>query len=215
MPKGVYNREKSKPQPRRKFFIEKKELYKLYILQKKGTVEIGKELKCTAQAVMYWLKKFNIPMRSIKEANRTDRKRASTSKAKKVFNFTKDILFKEYVIEKKTPNQIASEIGCSWDVVRRNLLKHGFRLPQHSKGERGRRSSTEYRKFQKEALRKYGYKCEICGYNKFVNVCHIKPRFKGGSDKVKNAVVLCPNHHAEFDYGMIQVNKRKSDTLSN
>lgn len=215
MPKGVYNRKKAKQPPRRKMSLSKQELQKLYLKDKMGTVEIAEKLNCSAQSIMYWLKKYNIPMRSIIEANKEQRKRLRSGNTKRVFNLTKDILHQEYIVNKKTPNQIASEHGCSWDVVRRNLLRNGFKLPQHTKGIKGRRSSTENRRFQKNALRAYGYKCHICGYDKFVNVCHIKPRFKGGDDLLENAVVLCPNHHAEFDYGIITVNKRKSDTPSN
>lgn len=214
MPKGVYNRKTAKQPPRRKMFLSKDELNQMYLKEKMGSVEIAEKLNCSAQTIMYWLKKHKIPMRSINEANKEQRKRLRSSKRQTVFKLTKDILYKEYVVSRKTPNQIASEYGCSWDVVRRNLLRCGFRLPQHTKGN-GKRTSTEYRRFQKNALRKYGYKCAICGYDKFVNACHIKPRFQGGSDDISNAIVLCPNHHAEFDYGILKINKRKSDTPSN
>jgi predicted restriction endonuclease len=63
----------------------------------------------------------------------------------------------------------------------------------------------------------YGYKCAICGYDRFVNCCHIKRRANTGDDSIENGIVLCPNHHYEFDYGLIslkeikkyQVNKEK------
>lgn len=202
MPKGIYNRKTAKQPPRRKFFLSKEKLDKLYTGEKRGTVEISKLLKCTSQSVMYWLAKYGIPMRSIAEANRITLSKGGGGYKTKRFFLTKELLEREYVLKKKTPNQIASEFGCSWDVVRRNLLRNGFKLPQHTKGQ-GRRSSTIYRRFQKEALRKHGYKCQVCGYDKFVNVCHVEPRFKGGSDTVENAIVLCPNHHAELDYGIL------------
>lgn len=206
MPKGIYNRKTAKQPPRRNMFLSKEELSKLYLKDKKGSVEISQILKCSPQAVMYWLDKFNIPMRSIKEANKITLSNGGGGYKTKKFFLTKELLQKEFVEKKKTPNQIAAEFGCSWDVVRRNLLRNGFKLHQHTKGQ-GRRSSTVYRKFQKEALRKHGYKCQICGYDKFVNVCHVEARFKGGSDTVDNAIVLCPNHHYEYDYGMLKINK--------
>jgi hypothetical protein len=187
-------------------FLSKEKLNKLYITEKRGTVEISKLIRCTPQAVMYWLAKYDIPLRSIAEANQITLSKGGGGYKTKQFFLTKEHLEREFVQKKKTPNQIASEFGCSWDVVRRNLLRNGFKLPQHTKGQ-GKRSSTIYRRFQKEALRKHGYKCQICGYDKFVNVCHIEPRFKGGSDAVENAIVLCPNHHAELDYGMLTLNQ--------
>lgn len=206
MPKGVYNRDKAKAHPRRKMPLTKEELTNKYIVQKLGTVEIASQVGCTQPAIWYWLKKYQIPIRSIKEANKIVVSNRRGGYLNKRFFLTKEFLEREYAQLHKTPNQIASEFGCSWDVVRRNLLRNGFRLPQHYKG-RGRRSSTQYRRFQKEALRKHGYKCQICGYDKFVNVCHIKPRFKGGSDEVENAIVLCPNHHSEYDYGILEIKK--------
>jgi len=206
MPKGIYNRKTAKQPPRRKFFLTKEELSKLYLTDKRGTVEIAQSLNCSPQAIMYWLAKHNIPMRSIAEANLITLSKGGGGYKTKKFFLTKELLQREFVEKKKTPNQIAAEFGCSWDVVRMNLLRNGFKFPQHTKGQ-GRRSSTIYRRFQKLALRKHGYKCQICGYDKFVNVCHIEPRFKGGSDTVENAIVLCPNHHAEYDYGILKLNK--------
>jgi len=43
--------------------------------------------------------------------------------------------------------------------------------------------------------------CQICGYDKVVEVVHIKPRHKGGRDVPDNVVLLCPNHHKEYDRG--------------
>jgi len=40
-------------------------------------------------------------------------------------------------------------------------------------------------------------KCEICSYNKHINVHHIVPLSKGGAHSQRNLSVLCPNHHAE------------------
>ena len=187
-------------------FLSKEKLSQMYIIEKRGTIEISKLAGCTPQAIMYWLTKYDIPLRSIAEANQITLSKGGGGYKTKQFFLTKELLEREFLQKRKTPNQIASEFGCSWDVVRRNLLRNGFKLPQHTRGQ-GRRSSTVYRRFQKEALRKHGYKCQVCGYDKFVNVCHIEPRFKGGSDTVENAIVLCPNHHAELDYGMLTLSQ--------
>lgn len=56
--------------------------------------------------------------------------------------------------------------------------------------------------------------CFVCGYDKFVEVCHIKPVSGFPMDsKVKeinsseNLVGLCPNHHKEFDKGLINLRR--------
>lgn len=59
---------------------------------------------------------------------------------------------------------------------------------------------------------KYAKKCEKCGYDKHVEVCHIKPihsfdletSLEVINDK-NNLIILCPNCHWEFD------NKEKTD----
>jgi len=66
----------------------------------------------------------------------------------------------------------------------------------------------------------YDFKCQICNksilirrsgddeFLKYVEVHHIKPLGKPhkGLDKISNMLVLCPNHHAEFDMGSIAIN---------
>lgn len=55
--------------------------------------------------------------------------------------------------------------------------------------------------------------CMICGYDKFVDVCHIKPVADFSRQaKLKeinapeNLVYLCPNHHREYDRGVLILN---------
>jgi len=54
-------------------------------------------------------------------------------------------------------------------------------------------------------------KCKICGYNKHVNVCHIKgigtfsmDSLVGEINALDNLIALCPNHHWEFDHKEIK-----------
>jgi len=54
--------------------------------------------------------------------------------------------------------------------------------------------------------------CKICNYNLYCEVCHIKPvsQFKDSDNiydvnHIDNLVVLCPNHHWEFDNGYISL----------
>jgi len=56
----------------------------------------------------------------------------------------------------------------------------------------------------------YENRCQICNYRLEINsethyseVHHIWPLHDGGDDNFSNMVVLCPTHHAEFDYGVI------------
>lgn len=60
----------------------------------------------------------------------------------------------------------------------------------------------------------YNHHCQVCGEQRkrapdepYAEAHHVKPL--GGSppgpDVEENIIVLCPDHHADFDYGMIEV----------
>lgn len=56
--------------------------------------------------------------------------------------------------------------------------------------------------------------CNNCGYNKHVELCHIKPitSFDPSAtirevNALSNVVQLCPNCHWEFDNGLLNLNK--------
>jgi predicted restriction endonuclease len=55
-------------------------------------------------------------------------------------------------------------------------------------------------------------KCKVCGYDKHVEVCHIKSVSSFGDEDLiteinsfDNLIGLCPNHHWEFDNGHINI----------
>ena len=57
------------------------------------------------------------------------------------------------------------------------------------------------------------FKCQICGTtilkrdgSKYIEAAHIQPKHKGGSECLENIILLCPNHHKEFDYGYLEIN---------
>ena len=60
----------------------------------------------------------------------------------------------------------------------------------------------------------YDHKCQVCGIQRqqkdeepYAEVHHIQPLGSDppGPDELENLLVLCPNHHADFDYGLIRV----------
>ena len=66
----------------------------------------------------------------------------------------------------------------------------------------------------------YNNKCQICNYTfeyekgKFYSeVHHYMPLEENGRDTINNMVVVCPNHHSEFDYKMIIIDKDRKRIL--
>jgi predicted restriction endonuclease len=65
-----------------------------------------------------------------------------------------------------------------------------------------------------------GHKCELCGSairkkdgSFYVEAAHITPKRHKGPELANNIVVLCPNHHKEFDLGDKLIIKRSDATL--
>ncbi|UAB83511.1 HNH endonuclease [Zunongwangia sp. SCSIO 43204] len=58
------------------------------------------------------------------------------------------------------------------------------------------------------------FKCQICGQfilkrdgSKYIEAAHIVPKHKKGNEDPKNIILLCPNHHKEFDLGNCEITK--------
>lgn len=63
---------------------------------------------------------------------------------------------------------------------------------------------------QLKALR--NYTCQICGTRilkadgtYYIEAAHITPKAQKGPELPDNILILCPNHHKEFDYGHLEI----------
>jgi hypothetical protein len=61
--------------------------------------------------------------------------------------------------------------------------------------------------------------CFVCGYKNHIEICHIKPvsGFNGNAtieeiNNIENLIALCPNHHWEFDNGILRLAELPSGT---
>ncbi|KAA1241015.1 HNH endonuclease [Aquimarina sp. RZ0] len=64
------------------------------------------------------------------------------------------------------------------------------------------------------------YKCQICSTrikkkdgSYYIEAAHIEPKHLGGNELPNNIILLCPNHHKEFDYGDLKILEHTSDIL--
>ncbi len=86
-----------------------------------------------------------------------------------------------------------------------------------------RRNGKEYKRYNLiiARLKQYrNYQCQIChikikkgngGY--YIEGAHITPKRDRGGEKTSNIMILCPNHHKEFDYGNIENMRRSKEQV--
>lgn len=77
-------------------------------------------------------------------------------------------------------------------------------LSWNSKHQR-KSSGKRQRKREKEKA-----SCEICGYDRFIEMAHIIPSKDGGTYHKNNILFLCPNHHRLLDHRKINTSELKS-----
>lgn len=65
-----------------------------------------------------------------------------------------------------------------------------------------------------------GYCCQMCQIripkadgSFYIEAAHITPKANKGSEMPNNILILCPNHHKEFDYGNPQILKRDEEYI--
>jgi 5-methylcytosine-specific restriction protein A len=65
-----------------------------------------------------------------------------------------------------------------------------------------------------------GYECQMCGYsilkkdgNEYIEAAHIIPKHKKGNETPENILILCPNHHKEFDLGNLIIQNHNPELI--
>jgi hypothetical protein len=60
--------------------------------------------------------------------------------------------------------------------------------------------------------------CLVCGYKIYTEVCHIKPVHEFSDETlikeintIDNLMSMCPNHHKEYDWGLLDLNEVSSN----
>lgn len=77
------------------------------------------------------------------------------------------------------------------------LCEHAYRS-KHIRGENNPnfRHGKNRVAAKWNAFRWYPKRCAICGFDVAVEIHHIRPIAKDGTNAIDNLIVLCPNHHA-------------------
>lgn len=177
---------------------------------------------------------------SLKEYNRSITKKFFCTRAESNLYFNKlkkhsyidkvsDAKFIEIINESSTISEVYKKLGYKANgrkskIINRckelglNYNKFIFSLCVLTKQELySRRSSWQsyrstVRKYAVEMYKNSGLpmSCAICGYDKYVEIAHIKAVHTFDSiiplstiSNIDNLIALCPNHHYEYDNGLI------------
>ena len=157
-------------------------------------------------------------------------------KKKSTIDDVDDNKFKEIVKSSKSLNEIGKKLGYkSISGYITNLIKEKcnklniiFPICNNVKGNRAIKNKTKKEILEKSssyqsyrsAIRKDAEKtfsekdgnnkCCICGYDKHIEIAHVRPVSDFSEDSlvceinhINNIIPLCPNHHWEFDNGVL------------
>lgn len=95
-------------------------------------------------------------------------------------------------------------------------LTPGASINVQYRGRRYRRDNKTVA--QLKALR--GYRCQVCGVaivkrkgGLYTEAAHIRAKRLGGTELPQNIIILCPNHHKEFDFGNTTIFSQNGNLL--
>lgn len=102
-----------------------------------------------------------------------------------------------------------------WHLLRVGMKLIGDRSLSEVIKEQTKSAANRYNPVRGHANRLYrnsNNKCSVCGYSKHVEICHKKAIKDFSLDALvkdinapENIVLLCPNHHWEFDKGLLKL----------
>lgn len=154
----------------------------------KSTTDIAKDLNVTHRTVINHLKHNGIDRRSISEAQFSYNK-------KEIPEVLQDYekLYNLYVEERLSKKEISKKLGVSPNVINRKLKEYGIRIRGCSEAFKGRHAGSKhpnwkggvtslYRRIRefifkpqvRSVLKRDGYKCQLCGSTKNLQVHHIR-----------------------------------------
>ena len=184
----------------------KEKMYKLYILDSMTISQLMEEFKFTRYKIKQLLSEFNI----IKEENKTKNIQPYDNK---------ELLYKKYIIEKKSIQLIASELNCSDETISRKLKKFNIETRKnHVSFENKEKCYSNYRLLLKRSRRKFNnvlrierlkidkQECCICHSDKKLEVHHLRTI----QDMVDNTLNYFPNidlsikKHRDFVSDIVQ-----------
>lgn len=216
----------------------KEVLAKLILEQNKTYVSIGKMYGVSGAAIKKAARRLGIPLPRRRVVNDNENfSRRKKNQATKVSSIS-DEKFIEFVTTSKTWKELGEKLGYKNALssnVKDSILERCSKLGMEcrcfkekeetfildlTKGEIfGRRGNWQSARSSIQKLARETYfacnqhpKCEVCGYDKHVEVAHRKAVSDFDDDttireinSIGNLIGLCPNHHWEYDHGILEI----------
>ena len=158
--------------------LTKEVLYDLYRVQHKSSAEIGKMYGVDSGAILYWLRKYNIPA-------------FTTSEAVNIYLYEKGGIEKARETQSNMENRIKS--SCRQRGIAFEEFEGFATTEQHMA-----RNNTYYKEWVRNVFQRDNYACQCCGKRGGNLNAHHLYNFAEYEDlryEVDNGVTLCPQCH--------------------
>lgn len=115
----------------------------------------------------------------------------------------------------RAPPELPGEVGSEWLQQGETDQVVGRRLQQVRTQQRDRRKAAALRQHYGNTCMACGVKLQVGRSEFYAEAAHVKPLGKphNGPDKAANMLVLCPNHHLQFDSGVLSIKMSSNEYL--
>ncbi len=103
---------------------------------------------------------------------------------------------------------------CFWDARFGTTLVRRNRRSMTGANNPNYRGTNNLVTARQTALTTFPKCCMLCGFEVLLRVHHIVPRHEGGTNELTNLALLCPNHHAMADCGLVSREDLKKTVLA-
>lgn len=217
---------------------KKEDLEKLILEQNKPYDSIGKLYGVSGSAIKKAAKRFGIALPTRRTVNDTENfsHPSQSRKMNSLVNSVDDEQFKSIIESSSSWKEIGEKLGYKSKVLASNVkesiverceklgmsvnIQQCESLLNKTKGDlfKNRKNWQSARSsIRKDAQLVFAEfnphpKCAICGYDKHIEVAHIKAvsEFDDSTpikviNSIDNLIALCPNHHWEYDNGILEL----------
>lgn len=175
-----------------------------------------KNSECVAKEIFAELF-YNIPLERL--YNQWDKPFPTKEEAEETFSIwlTRIVDDKIESNEEQENNEILEEVERRYNDTENQIIELNSKMKDMSFQRKRRIIDLIVRKDKqivKELKRRQNYSCQFPNCNsviimrngaRYVEVAHILAVSKGGKSCLSNLLVLCPNHHKEFDLGELEI----------